>query len=415
MSTKQTLYLTKVQEKAGVSAVDGMILVYGSEEMKLLSNGLSHPKFGFYASKPENFEGFPAGNTVEVDKSFYGSACVYDDARITPTVTLDSDYGETCLIISNNSYATDALFSSVFAYDPCELRDNAVVRGGAHRLITVEENGYVENTETDGVHVTGSARLINAGEVEISLFGSGTEVNLTGVDTEEKNAATELLKHGYLSWDLGETQPFKSKTRHTNSYVDTPQNAWSDLKVRDEGYLWKTALVIEEYPIPEEATMCLSSTLHRKHKEHCKCMFYYALYLLADPVALHYFARLEGNTKAVESSPLAAIPYKQLEAHMQQHTIELDTKNESDRTAVHEAFHRNLVIPVKQVKEMGAFKEMSRRLAEDNGVVENSVNEALWYLNYLQVAHNITPDEFFKTGEPDEEILEMTARTRGII
>ena len=263
--------------------------------------------------------------------------------------------------------------------------------------------------------MTGSARLINAGEVEISLFGSGAEVNLTGVDTGEKNAASELLKRGYLSWDLGETHPFKSKTRHTNSYVDTPQNTWRDLKARDEGCLWKTALVMEEYPIPAEATMCLSSTLHRKHKEHCKCMFYYALYLLADPVALHYFARLEVNTEAVESSPLAAIPYKQLEAHMQQRTIELDTKNESDRTAVHEAFHRNLVIPVKQVKEMQAFKEMARRLAEDNGTVENSVNEALWYLNYLQVAHNITPDEFFKTGEPDEEILEMTARSRGII
>lgn len=415
MSDKQTLHLTKVQEKGGVSAADGMSLVYGSKEMKPLSNGLSHPKFGFYASKPENFEGFPAGNTVEVDKSFYGSACVYDDARITPTVSLDSDYGETCLIMSDNSYATDALFSSVFAYDPCELRDNAVVRGGAHRLITVEDNGYVENTETDDVYVTGSTRLINAGEVEISLFGSGAEVNLTGVDAERKNAASELLKRGYLSWDLGETQPFKSKTRHTNSYVDTPQNTWSDLKVRDEGYLWKTTLVIEEYPIPEEATMCLSSTLHKKHKSHCKCMFYYALYLLADPVALHYFARLEGNTAAVESSPLATIPYKQLEAHMQQYAIELDTKNESDRTAVHDAFRRNLVIPVKQVKEMQAFKEMARHLAEDNGEVNSAVNEALWYLNYLQVAHNITPDEFFKTGEPDEEILKMTAHTRGIL
>lgn len=415
MSDKKTLYLTKVQEKDGVSAADGMSLVYGTKEMKPLNNGLSHPKFGFYASKPENFEGFPAGGTVEVDKRFYGTACVYDDARITPTVTLNSDYGEMCLIMSGNSYTTDALFSSAYMSDSCALRDKAVVRGGAHRGITVEENGYVENTETLHVYVAGSARLINAGDVEISLIGGDTEVNLTGVDSSKKNAASELLKHGYLNWDLGNTQPFINKTQHTNPYLDTPQNTWDDLKVRDEGYLWKTATSLEKAPIPDEATMCLSSTLHKKHKEHCKCMFYYALYLLADPVALHYFARLEGNTAAAESSPLAAIPYKQLEAHMQQHTIELDTRNESDRTAVHEAFHRNLVIPVKQVKEMGAFREMARHLAEDNGVVENSVNEALWYLNYLQVAHNITPDEFFKTGEPDEEILEMTARTRGIL
>lgn len=415
MSAKQTLYLTKVQEKAGVSVVEGMNLVYGSKEMIPLNNGLFRPKIGFYASKPENFDGFPPGNTVEVGKSFYGSACVYDDARITPTVSLNSNNGETCLIMSNNSYATDALFSSVFAYDPCVLRDNAVVRGGAHRVITVEENGYVENTKTDGVHVIGSARLINAGDVEISLFGSDAEVNLTGVDAGKKNAATELLKHGYLNWNLGDTQPFANKPQHTYTSVDTPQNTWSDLEVRDAGYLWKTATSLEEAPLPEKATMCLSSTLHKKHKSHCKCMFYYALYLLADPVALHYFARIEGNTKAVEASPLAAIPYKQLEAHMQQHTIELDTKNESDRTAVHEAFCNNLAISVEQVKKMQAFKEMARHLAEDNGEVNSAVNEALWYLNYLQVAHNITPDEFFKTGEPDEEILEMTARTRGII
>ena len=161
--------------------------------------------------------------------------------------------------------------------------------------------------------------------------------------------------------------------------------------------------------------MCLSSTLHKKHKEHCKCMFYYALYLLADPVALHYFARLEGNTAAVESSPLATIPYKQLEAHMQQRTVELEAVTSRCENTMQNVFNSNLVIPVAQVKKMQAFKEMARRLSENNGVVENSVNEALWYLNYLQVAYNIAPDEFFKTGEPDEEILKMTAHTRGII
>lgn len=415
MSDKQTLYLTEVQEKAGVSAVEGMNLVYGTKEMKPLMNGLFHPKFGFYASKPENFDGFPPGNTVEVGKSFYGSACVSDDAHITPTVSLNSNNGETCIIMSNNSYATDALFSSVFAYDPCVLRDNAVVRGGAHRVITVEENGYVENTKTDGVHVTGSARLINAGDVEISLFGSDAEVNLTGVDAGKKNAATELLKHGYLNWNLGDTQPFANKPQHTYTSVDTPQNTWSDLEVHDEGYLWKTATSLEEAPLPEKATMCLSSTLHKKHKSHCNCMFYYALYLLADPVALHYFARLEGNTAAVEFSPLADIPYKQLEAHMQQRTVELEAVTSRRENTMQNVFNSNLIIPVAQVKNMQAFKEMARRLSEDNGVIENSVNEALWYLNYLQVAHNITPDEFFKTGEPDEEILEMTARVRGIL
>ena len=415
MSDKQTLYLAKVQEKGGVSVVEGMNLVYGSKEMIPLNNGLFRPKYGFYASKSENFEGFPPGNTVEVDGSFCGTAFVFDDARITPTVTLEGRRGVMCLIMSDNSYASDALFRfSIFS--PNTLLGNATVKGGDHSQLRVEENGYVEGSNTSNVYVTGSARLIHAGETRAAVFGGDTEVNLSEVDLGEKNAASVLLQFGLLHWDLGQTQPFKKTSPHPDCRdIDTPQNTWAALDVPDEGYLYRAATSLEEAPLPEEATMCLSSTLHKKHKEYCKCMFYYALYLLADPVALHYFARLEGNTKAVESSPLAAIPYKQLEAHMQQRTVKLETITSSCKNTMQNVFNSNLTIPVEQVKKMQSFKEMARRLSENNGVIENSVNEALWYLNYLQVAHNITPDEFFKTGEPDEEILEMTARTRGII
>ena len=415
MGDKQTLHLTKVQEKGGVSVVEGMNLVYGSKEIIPLNNGLFRPKYGFYASNPENFEGFPPGNMVEVDGSFCGTAFVFDDARITPTVTLEGRQGAMCLIMSDNSYASDALFRlSIFSANA--LLGNATVKGGDHSQLRVEENGYVEESNTSNVYVTGSARLINAGGTAAAVFGGDTEVNLSEVNLGKKNAASVLLQFGWLHWDLGQTQPFKKTSPHPDCRdIDTPQNTWAALDVPDVGYLYRAATSLEEAPLPEEATMCLSSTLHKKHKEHCKCMFYYALYLLADPVALHYFARLEGNTAAVESSPLATIPYKQLEAHMQQRTVELEAVTSRCENTMQNVFNSNLVIPVKQVKEMQAFKEMARRLSEDNGVIENSVNEALWYLNYLQVAHNITPDEFFKTGEPDEEILEMTARSRGII
>lgn len=415
MSDKQTLYLTKVQGKAGVSVVEGMNLVYGSKEMIPLNNGLFRPKYGFYASKPENFEGFPSGNTVEVDGSFCGTAFVFDDARITPTVTLEGSQGLMCLIMSDNSYASDALFRlSIFSANA--LLGNATVKGGDHSQLRVEENGYVEESNTSNVYVTGSARLIHAVGTAAAVFGGDAEVNLSEVNPGKKNAASVLLQFGWLHWDLGQTQPFKKTSPHPDCRdIDTPQNTWAALDVPDEGYLYNAATSLEEAPLPEEATMCLSSTLHKKHKKHCKCMFYYALYLLADPVALHYFARLEGNTKAVESSPLANIPYKQLEAHMQQRTVELEAVTSRRKNTMQNVFNSNLTIPVAQVKKMQAFKEMARRLSEDNGVIENSVNEALWYLNYLQVAHNITPDEFFKTGEPAEEILEMTARSRGII
>lgn len=415
MGDKQTLHLTKVQEKGGVSVVEGMNLVYGSKEIIPLNNGLFRPKYGFYASNPENFEGFPPGNMVEVDGSFCGTAFVFDDARITPTVTLEGRQGAMCLIMSDNSYASDALFRlSIFSANA--LLGNATVKGGDHSLLRVEENGYVEESNTSNVYVTGSARLINAGGTAAAVFGGDTEVNLSEVNLGKKNAASVLLQFGWLHWDLGQTQPFKKTSPHPDCRdIDTPQNTWAALDVPDVGYLYRAATSLEEAPLPEEATMCLSSTLHKKHKEHCKCMFYYALYLLADPVALHYFARLEGNTAAVESSPLATIPYKQLEAHMQQRTVELEAVTSRCENTMQNVFNSNLVIPVAQVKKMQAFKEMARRLSENNGVVENSVNEALWYLNYLQVAYNITPDEFFKTGEPDEEILKMTAHTRGII
>ena len=415
MGDKQTLHLTKVQEKGGVSVVEGMNLVYGSKEIIPLNNGLFRPKYGFYASNPENFEGFPPGNMVEVDGSFCGTAFVFDDARITPTVTLEGRQGAMCLIMSDNSYASDALFRlSIFSANA--LLGNATVKGGDHSQLRVEENGYVEESNTSNVYVTGSARLINAGGTAAAVFGGDTEVNLSEVNLGKKNAASVLLQFGWLHWDLGQTQPFKKTSPHPDCRdIDTPQNTWAALDVPDVGYLYRAATSLEEAPLPEEATMCLSSTLHKKHKEHCKCMFYYALYLLADPVALHYFARLEGNTAAVESSPLATIPYKQLEAHMQQRTVELEAVTSRCENTMQNVFNSNLVIPVAQVKKMQAFKEMARRLSENNGVVENSVNEALWYLNYLQVAYNITPDEFFKTGEPDEEILKMTAHTRGII
>ena len=68
--------------------------------------------------------------------------------------------------------------------------------------------------EAQRVYVGGSARLINAGTVSPSMFGGDTEVNLTGVDTGEKNAVTMLLAIGALEWDLSKAQPLKSDKEH---------------------------------------------------------------------------------------------------------------------------------------------------------------------------------------------------------
>lgn len=425
MTGKKTLTLTEIPTRKGVSIIQDMAVAYGTDEKIVESDGLAVPKHGFFAASLNNFDGFPDSGTIDVGEDFVGGAYIFNEARITPTVSLKPEKGEgACLAMYDNAYAADALFTNEYSTTPCILGDNAVVRGGEHYEIWVEGNGYVEGTKTKGVYVGGSARLINAGTVSPSMFGGDTEVNLTGVAPGARNAATMLLAIGALEWDLSKAQPLKSDKEHPRLLTGgNPQNMWGTLEERqDAWYLYQTAKALKEAPAPEEVTMCLSSTLHKKHKEHCKCMFYYALYLLADPVALHYFARLEGNAKAVESSPLALVPNGALEDTLMRRTIELDkeTRIEGTNTAL-DVFMGNLVIPVEKTTQMRGFKQLVSDLETFNvpASFESAANEALWYLNYLYVTFGITPKQFFARGirksKPDKRIMEMTARTRGII
>ena len=424
MTGKKTLSLTQIPTRGGVSIIQDVTVSYGTDEKVFASDGLAVPKHGFFAANLNNFDGFPNSGTIDVNESFVGDAYILDEARITPTVSLKTDGKGWCLAMQGKAYATDALFTNEFAVTPCSLHDNAVVRGGEHHEIWVEGNGYVEGAKTNGVSVAGSARLVNAGTVNPSMFGGDTEVNLTGVDTGEKNAATKLLAIGALEWDLRKAQPLKSNKEHPHLLTGgNPQNMWGSLGEKsDTWYLYQTAKALKEAPAPEEVTMCLSSTLHKKHKEHCKCMFYYALYLLADPIALHYFARLEGNTKAVEFSPLALVPNGTLEDSLMHRTVELDkeTRIEGTSTAL-DVFMGNLAIPVENTTRKRGFKQLVADLEQFNtpASFEPATNEALWYLNYLYVTFGIPPKQFFTRGirksKPSKRIMEMTARTRGII
>ena len=192
-----------------------MAVAYGTDEKIFESDGLAVPKHGFFATSLSNFDGFPDSGSIDVGEDFVGGAYIFNEARITPTVSLKPEKGEgACLAMYDNAYATDALFTNEYSTTPCILGDNAVVRGGEHYEIWVEGNGYVEGTKTKGVYVGGSARLINAGTVSPSMFGGDTEVNLTGVDTGEKNAVTMLLAIGALEWDLSKAQPLKSDKEH---------------------------------------------------------------------------------------------------------------------------------------------------------------------------------------------------------
>ena len=422
MAGKKTLSLTQIPTRGGVSIIQDVTVSYGTDEKIFASDGLAVPKHGFFAANLNNFDRFPNSGTIEVGEDFVADAYILDDARITPTVSLKPEKGEgACLAMYDNAYATDALFTNEYSVTPCVLGDNAVVCGGEHHEIWVEGNGYVEGTKTNGVYVGGSAHLINAGTVSPSMFGGDTEVNLTGVEADEKNAATMLLAIGALEWDLRKAQPLKSNKEHPHLLTGgNPQNMWGSLGEKsDTWYLYQTAKALKEAPAPEEVTMCLSSTLH---KEHCKCMFYYALYLLADPVALHYFARLEGNTAAVEASHLSLVPNGTLEDTLKRRAVELDeeTRVEGTSTAL-DVFMGNLAIPIENTTRMRGFKQLVADLEQFNtpASFEPATNEALWYLNYIYVTFGITPKQFFTRGiresKPSKRIMEMTARSRGII
>ena len=438
MTGKKTLTLTRLPVKRGVNIHIGLSLrggvnvaverkisvAYGTDETQVVGkNELTIPKHGFFAPGVDNFDGFPSAGIIEVAEDFAGEAYIYQKARITPTVTLKAEKGkDSCLAMYGNAYATDALFTCEHYISRCALSDNAVVRGGEHHEIWVEENGYVEGSNTDNVYVTGSARLINAGAVKPSVFGGDTEVNLTSLSAGEVNAATELLEIGALEWDLSKTQPLKSNKEHPRLLKSaTPQNMWGTLdEHKHVWYLAHTAKALKEATPPDEVTMCLASTLHKKQREHCKCMFYYALYLLADPVALQYFARLEGNTLNAPTL-LETAPYSLMEECMANRIIELNEACISKKTTGQAIFDENLTIPVEQVKQMRGFQRLVAELKNFNrpASFDDPTNEVLWYLNYLYVAHGITAEQFFSKGfrkdKPNKSILEMTARTRGII
>lgn len=428
MTGKKTLKLTPVPERNGVSIVDGATVVYGTAESVITGtideitngNGASLPEHGFFATSPENFDGFPEEGAVEVSDSFSGSALIFDNARVTPTVNLRCGERGYILAMTGNSYITDATIGTGFGIDVTHLDGNAIVKGGRHRELHVNENGYVENSSTDCVYVTDRARLINVPDVTSSIFGSDAEVNFAGVSEDAKNAATELMAVSNLSWNLSDTQPFKKHThtppRELTDTLDTPQDMWDTLPDTwgNYSYIYEAARALQEAPAPDEVTLCLASTLHKKQKEHCKCMFYYGLYLLADPLALHYFSRLEGNKPDV-SHPLSSVGYRTLEDCMSHRIIELKEEFGTQELYPQDVFLKNLTIPYQEISRTERFRCVLKDLQKFKKAREPESNELMWYLNYLQVAHNITPDQFLDYGSPDRRILEMTARTRGII
>lgn len=423
MAKKKTLHLTQSPLLMRLLARKSVLTAfYGTDEKQTEGKHISIPKHGFFAAKLSNFDGFPEDGTLEVGEGFNGFVCVLNKARITPTVTVNHEKDGLCLLVAENAYVTDAHFTGEHWGSSSHVRDNAIVRGGKHQELVVNNNGYIDgNTVTTETFVTDSARLINAGVVRDCMFGGDTEVNLTSVSTGEVSAATELLALGALEWNLGKTLPLHSNKETPHIRTASPQTMWGAMY--EQGQVWylaHTAMALKEAPVPSDATLCLASTLHKKQREHCKCMFYYALYLLADPVALQYFARLEGNTLDTPTL-LENEPYSFMEEYMANRIIEFDAACSRGETTGQAIFDENLTISVEQVKQMRGFQRLVAELKNFNrpASFDDPTNELLWYLNYIHVTYGITAEQFFSKGlrkdKPNKAILEMTARARGII
>ena len=163
-------------------------------------------------------------------------------------------------------------------------------------------------------------------------------------------------------------------------------------------------------------------------------MLWFPLYLLAEPVALHYFARAdglvgkaEGNIASVGSDNMFSyLTIRDLEAAMLarlEHVaraVEIIGEDGDFETAgfFEEAlkiFHVNIqsaVLDNQYALEVCDMLGFGKEDKNDN--TEDERNLMYWYLNYLYQVHGITAEEFVINGVPRQDILDMTALERGI-
>lgn len=161
-------------------------------------------------------------------------------------------------------------------------------------------------------------------------------------------------------------------------------------------------------------------------------MLWYPLYLLAEPVALHYFARVDGLVgkargalaSAGLDNPLAGLTIRNLETAMRARIKQVYEEVVDEDKLLYDSWNQRSVLKVLESNMLGLepYSEEAEQVyntllcSADGKTVwdEDDYSLMYWYLNYLWQIHGITPGEFLVDGVPREDILLMTALERGI-
>lgn len=447
------------------NATDRREIISGYSKKTLLSGEvkeitkLQAPRFSYgeiFIEHPENLEGYTPGTPYIPSIEVEGTVSAVGKTRIGKNVTVgvESTLQLGCTPEDTASFenATIGELEGVNA-----LYGNAKVSGGTHAQLFMYDNTSITgNIDTYDVVLNDSACIKGTGAVSHIYLEGGAEINFEGAPRNLNTPIEYGYFHESLMRDnrLGITQPYLQLPKKPRSsfirrvecdaepywsFYNCGRVYWStysyDARILVLEGISQTLSRIREYPeIFGSARLCFSSTQHKKHIERCRCMLWFPLYLLAEPVALHYFARADGLVGKAEGdiasagsdNMLSCLTIRDLETAMLarleyiSRAVEIigeDGGFESDGVfeKVIKIFHTNIQSAILnnpyalEVCDMLGFGKDDK-----NYNTEDERNLMYWYLNYLHQVHGITAEEFVVDGAPRQDILDMTTLERGI-
>lgn len=447
------------------NATDRREIITGYSEKTLLSGEvkeitkLQAPRFSYgeiFIEHPENLEDYTPGSPYIPSIEVEGTVTAVGKTRIGKNVTVGAgstlQLGCTPEDTASFENATIGELEEINA-----LYGNAKVSGGTHAQLFMYDNTSITgDIDTYDVVLHDSACIKGAGTVSHIYLEGDAEINFEEAPRNLGAPAEYGYFHESLMRDnrLGITQPYLQPPKKPRSsfirrvecdaepywsFYNCGRVYWStysyDVRILVLEGISQTLSRIREHPeIFGSARLCFSSTQHKKHIERCRCMLWFPLYLLAEPVALHYFARAdglvgkaEGNIASVGSDNLFSyLTIRDLEAAMLarlEHVaraVEIIGEDGDFETAgflekALKIFHANIqsaVLDNQYALEVCDMLGFGKEDKNDN--TEDERNLMYWYLNYLYQVHGITAEEFVINGVPRQDILDMTALERGI-
>lgn len=410
------------------------------------------PPMGYgsiFIEHPENLEGYTPGELYTPVEEHEGVVGAVGKTLFGKNASVAC--GET-LLLGHTSQDT-ARFEEAHIRDETGrnncIFDNASVKGGTHAALFMQGNSSIAgDVYTHLVSMSDTARIKGTGTVQNMHLDGDAEIDFTGGTGEYDEWGSRNNRYTLYGSDtrLRTTQPFLYVG--DSIYDDVPSPHWSfnsrtpvyvcdDWDEQDEGVTLLDSLRAAARHVHREpgavvnVRMCLSATQHRKYAECCQCMLWYPLYLLAEPVALHYFARVDGLVGKAQGAIastgvenlLAGLTIRDLEtalrARLKQAYDEIIDEEaypwgDTNQKAALKVFYENIKESVldrpyvAQLCDKLGFTEEARYWGEDKRHL------MYWYLNYLYQVHGIIAEELVADGTLREDILFMTALERGI-